>query len=696
MPTQFVLRVGFPWLETRGGVPAAIEFAKTAHCDRVMLFNCRGHAEPAHYDRKESERRAGVMKGAIKRFRAAKLGVGINNLATVGMNFSPPRFHRLAFQPLVDFDGRVVPECYCPLDPKFLKHVDHLFHTWASLDVDEVWIDDDFRYKTGASQCFCPRHLKAFGKLTGETWTREALLEAITAPSVAPTEMIRQWSEFQNDVLLCAVSCIARAVHRANPRVRVAFMGVNFSVYAYGSDYLRKLCDILSPDRPVLIRPEYGSMNDESRNNWSAYYPAWTCRRVFGEPPANATRYVGWPEGEVWPFARFTHSRKVLSLKLAWGAVFGFSSTTLNVLEMSDGMMHRDDPGMAEHLAATHKHVTAIGKIAEDTSLIPSGVSLEMPELRVGLRATPAYNDFGNFAPRTLPRLGVPLWPAGDEDAVPRVIVSSAALARQDRLSQWARHGLLIDRPAFEMLVALGRDDILGGARAYRPPGNDPAKATLRKGQRVAALERFTDDARNGRAAGRMLSMETAIALRGLFESVRFPRLRETGTKEFSVLSWFHDQEDAVFGPAVWAREWEGRRIVVLPFGLQDERAEYAILNWKRQWQLRGALRWLAGGSLPAHVEGMPDVHVVYRASPDGRRVVLSLANFSNDVAQGGRVVVPALARHGVRAVTGRVLASDARWSRFRSRVDTDGGIALSDALTIPSMETRIADFTWR
>jgi len=71
MTTQFVLRIGYSAYETPEGLRRSIRQTKRMHCDRVMLFNSRGHIEPAHLDRDEILRRAAVMPPSATSSRAA-------------------------------------------------------------------------------------------------------------------------------------------------------------------------------------------------------------------------------------------------------------------------------------------------------------------------------------------------------------------------------------------------------------------------------------------------------------------------------------------------------------------------------------------------------------------------------------------------------------------------------------------------
>jgi len=652
MPTEFVLRIIYSAYETPAGLRRYIALAKKAGCDRVMLFNSRGHNEPAHLDREEMVRRGEVMKKAVAAFRAAGFGVGINNLATIGMNFSPPRKHRFPFQNLVDPDGRTYTETFCPLDEEFRDYLAFIYRVCASLGGDEVWVDDDFRYKSGTAQCFCPLHLAEFAKMMGREWTRETLAEALTSPTLLPTGTARQWDALQNHGLFLAAKAIARGAREGNPHIRLAFMGIICNVQLYGAEYQRRIADILSPEKPLLIRPEYGSYSDVDRASWSAYLPLWSSRRSFGD------RYQPWPELETWPSTGYNHSRIVAQMKLAWGAVHGFTSSTINV---------SDNPEYFRILAKAKRQVAAIAETVEDPALTPRGVSVEMGENVTGLRTAPGYPSFQTLPCRLLARVGLPLWPDG---GCGRIVCGNAPLVRAKELAGFAREGMILDRPAFDTLAAMGRDDILGSA-ASAPMGGIPVQ------------ERFLEDARNGEAAGKAMSMELAIPVRPLLQGFRLPDLLE-----FTALTQFMDADGMDLSAGVWTRAWAGGRIAVLPFSLNESASENAIMNRLRKAQLQALLAWLTGAPLPVTVEGAPDLQLVYRHAPG--RIVLGLANFSLDAADRYKLTIPALA--GAERVQARVLDSSARRHEATLPVK-DGRLTLGGRFKVPAQEVRLIEF---
>lgn len=652
MAMQFVLRLLYGTFEMPAERAWTLERARLMRADRVMLFSARGHNEPAHLDHAEVLRRAAVMREAAVEFRAAGIGVGVNNLATIGMNFSPPRKHRFPFQNLVDADGATYPETFCPLDGDFRQYLDFLYTAWCTVQPDEVWIDDDFRYKTMAAQCFCPLHLAGFAEFTGREWTREEVVAAIASDGPVPNEMALHWADCQQQGLFSAARAIADAVHRVDPDIRIGFMGITNSVPFYGSVYLHDLCALLNPRQAPLLRPEYGSYNDESRTLWNAYVPRWCCARAVGD------RAELWPEMETWPYTGFNHSRRVTRMKLAWGAVFGMTSTTVNI---------GADAGMAGAVGEAKAMVRAIAEVIESPDLVPRGVSLEMSENRTAARSHAEPIGIEGFAARQLTRMGLPLWPEG---GCGRILVGNAPYVRRESLADFAREGLILDRSAFEVLAAMERDDLLGGARSGAMGG-------------LPVEEVCADQAANGRAAGSILSMELAIVVRPTVAGFSLP-----ASSDYTPLGWYLDAEGQRLSPSVWSRVWDGGRLVVLPYALNDANAEYAILNPVRKVQLESLLAWAAGRVLPVRIERGCDLAVVYREG--AKSLVVGLANYALDDADDYALVLPALA--GLSMVSARILDDQAHWQAARLPVDEEGRLRLSGPFRVPTQQVRVIE----
>jgi len=662
MQNDFVQRIALGEYETRAARKVLIADGRRMGITRVMLINTYGHIEPGHLDLDETRRRAAVMTEASRDFRAVGLGVGINIHVTLGMNMSPPRTEPLPCQHKVDFDGVIYRETYCPFDTQFQAYLAETYAIYAGVEgIDDIWIDDDYRYKTKAGQCFCPLHLAEFTRLTGRAWTREKVVAALPSNSLTPTALAVQWGEVQNQGLIAGARAIADAVHRVAPAVRIGFMPPKVDVSYYGGACVTEIGHILNPGTRGLARPEYGSYSDVDRVSWNAYLPTWSMHRAFGDT------YDGWPELETWPGTGYNHSARVVQMKLAWGALHGFVSTTLSGAR-------RDRPVLRAVADAKAQIAEITPFVTAPDNWQPRGISLEMSENTLGLRTKVDVLTVEVFAARLLARSGLPLWPDGGGG---RILVGNAPLTRQEELTAFACDGMLLDRDAFAVLEAMGRDDILGGARLAQRPG-------------YPAAEQFAALAQNGLFAGETDSLEAFSPVRNNLPVYQLP-----ASPEFTTLGWLHDQNRQPLGVGSWTRHWAGGKIVVLPFSFNEPGVEQGFLTARRVSQLAALLTWLTGRELPVRLEGAAyDLQVVYRQHRAGHRVFLGLANFGLDDATDFTVVVPALA--GATTTHIRVLDNRGKWQYVIRPVGEGGRLVFRGLLTVPDQQVRAYEIIGR
>jgi len=611
MEQRLVARIMLAQYETPEALENTIRETKAGGFNSVMVMNCRGHCEPAHYTCEQMLARAQLMAAAIVRFRDAGFGVSVNNLATIGMNLSPPSKHDFGIQPLVDPDGQIFPECFCPYDAKFMEYLDTMFGIWAALGPDEIWVDDDFRYKNKAAHCYCPLHLRQMELITGKVWEREELAGALrSAP--ASSELLRQWSDVQKNGLLNAARCIAHAVRKVNPNIPIGLMGINISMHHYGAEYLGEVARTFNPNGTPLLRPEFAAYSDAERIGWSAYRPLWACYRALGDI------YVALPEFETYPGTQFNHSHRVLRMKYAWAAAHGFR----HAAESTMWETVRFEPRFSAAQRGNFEVYANIANIVSDETLQTRGVSLELSQDRAGNNGAADILDVHAAAANMVGRLGLPLWPDGGHATF---LTGNSPLSDLARWDELAAGGLVIDRTAFDTLLALDETGRIGGATTAPMPG-------------VPAWERFEDVPENGRAAGDINSMETATARRAdmpAFVLPDDPRIR--------VLSWLEDEDGQRLSLATWIFETEQGRIAVLPFSMDDTSSISAIANWKRKGQIESLLEWAARKPLPVKVSGVADLFCVYRETAERDRIVLALANFSQDPATEFTLKIPAM-----------------------------------------------------
>jgi hypothetical protein len=663
MPNDFVERILLSQFETAKERKKIIARARKTGVTRVMLFDTYGHIEAGHFDLDVTRKRAGIIQKATRDFKAAGLGVGINVHVTIGMNMSPPRSEPLPFEHNVDFDGQVFPETYCPIDPGFQAFTAETYAILAAVEgIDDIWIDDDYRYKTKAAQCFCDIHLAEFAKITGRPWTRDEVVAALESPTPIPTEIGVQWSKLQNRAMIDCARALADAVHNVAPDLRIGFMPPSLNLIFYGGASIAEMAEVLNPAStnpgPSLIRPEYGSYNDLDRLGWSAYAPTWSAHRGYGDSAA----FEGWPEIETWPSTGYNHSARVMQMKLGWGAVHGYISTTI-----SSGRL--DKPAL-KAIANAKKQIVEITPFVTSSEWQTRGVSVELSENIVGLR--PRAGDTMNLnleESRIMSRFGIPLWPGGDNG---RVVMGNAPLARKDELDEFARDGMVVDRDAFEMLQHMGRDDILGGARLLPMPA-------------FPASEQFMDSSVNGEARGRHVALDSFSVVRHDFPIFDLPE-----SDEFTPLCQFLDQDENPFGVSAWTREWSGGRIAVVPFRLGQASAERGLLAPLRKTQLEAMLEWTSGKQLPVRFgfDSAYDLKVVYRQHTSGKRVFLGFGNFSLDDLTDVTLHLPLFAE--AKTVEIRMLDDQGKWKSTESAIGEGGCLKLRGRFGIPDQEIRV------
>lgn len=651
---QVIVRIMAAQYANADALQETTRYIKTAGFDGVMLMNnWAGNGEPAHYSPERIRERAAMMREAMAHFRDAGYPVSINNLCTIGMKLSPPAQYPFGIQPLIEFNGKVLSECFCPLDPAFHEYLRNLFGAWAALEPDSIWIDDDFRIKTSSGACFCPLHLKQLHKNTGHQFDRQSLVDELQENPDSP--LAATWQTIQKESLLHAARTIEEAVHSVNPAIPIGLMGVAGSVDLYGSDYLNDLTKVLCPRGPVLLRPEVCAYNDLYRIGWSAYYPLWACRRL------NNQNVKAFPEFETWPGTQFNHSRRVTRMKYEWAAVHGFR----NALDSAMWQSYQEEPDLPEYQRETFQRFRRLRELFADEELVARGVSLELPEANSGIGAT---HGAPVRAAVSAARLGLPLWPDG---GYARVLSGNSALRFLDVWDDLVADGVLLDQDAYQAVLAAGRSDLVGITKLESMP-------------RVPARERFADELALNCGA-KVIPLEWATSVRSLLQAVVFP-----ANSPVEVLSWFEDENGTRLSPATWRLQTLRGRLAVLPFSFADNGAQYAMVNWRRKCQVEWLLEWLADKPLPVKISSHADISCVYRESRVRNRVILAFANYSQDTATRLEVEVPAVGAWKKSRV--RRWNPDGEWRNLEAE-SQDSKLSLSGILAIEPQTVEVLEW---
>ncbi|WP_409345444.1 hypothetical protein [Paenibacillus sp. MBLB4367] len=227
---QYILRPLFTILQDETLWNSFMEYAKNIRADTVMAFST--HLEANHPDVQSLRERLPLFAKRFAEVRAAGMSPMINYYVTLGHSNMLPAEHARTFTEMVDETGRVESGCPCPLCPELRQYMVEAYKLFASLDVDALWIDDDFRLfgraVTHSFLCFCDRHLAAFAQRTGTVYGREeiqaALLMEPSSCTAAEMQLRRDWRAFQEDVLVELCLLLREACESVNPNINMGLM----------------------------------------------------------------------------------------------------------------------------------------------------------------------------------------------------------------------------------------------------------------------------------------------------------------------------------------------------------------------------------------------------------------------------------------------------------------------------------------
>jgi len=162
---------------------------------------------------------------------------------------------------LVNQHGEETLGCACPLSPAFRTRMGEMLRLWAGTGPDIIWMDDDFRmhnHGCGKTEldfyCYCPRHLDAFARFSGTSYTREELTAELLKPG-KPGPVRLQWLDFLGADMAETARWIRDECHSVSPSIRLAQMTSAPDVHAAeGRDWKKFLTGLCDP-HPPITRP---------------------------------------------------------------------------------------------------------------------------------------------------------------------------------------------------------------------------------------------------------------------------------------------------------------------------------------------------------------------------------------------------------------------------------------------------------
>ena len=619
----YYLRLYYPALETDQRVEQSLDFAQKAGVDGVLLFEASYDMDPALLTLETLEKRFARLQVVAPRFRAQGFAVHINMMITMGhVDAGCARPERFAFQFIVNAEGAASRSSACPLDPNFLEHVRAQYHMAAGCHPGAIWVDDDTSYlihDLAGLACFCPLHLQRVSERTGQVWTREALVAALSGN----LEARGAWLDVQEESILAYARTIESAVHAVDPHVRVGLMTVGTSFHAAEGRRSDRLLRALAGNTRPLIRPGSGFWND------------WTPGGVLdkSEDGARQVALIGpdvqaFAEIENHPYNAFCKSDRVLLLELGLDVLAGMPDLSLNLLTSMGGTGPLEPEG-TQYAGLLARHRPYLNALAREWSgRIRQGVGvscLEETPRHARWQIHPAAGRQASessavilsavIEPRPwehmLARLGLPV---GRPEQAPHWIAGETARALSDEVfNRWLREGAVLDPIAAQVCLERGWGAHLG-LRAVQPVAD-------------GVNEQIT----GGPRAGEILPVYNHIP----YDDLATYKVDDVQSQVLS--RWLNvDGQDR--GPAaVLLHSGAGvqgeMRAALLPYRLRAPAP--VLLNMAHRDQWAAMLEWVAQRPLPCRVTRGANLYPLCFYRPADQSWLVAIANLSADDVTG-------------------------------------------------------------
>ena len=438
----------------------------------------------------ETEAYVPVLKEAKEVLDRIGVTNSINVYTTYGpRTIQPARDSRAVlspFEPRVDWLGAVSKNSPCPLSPAFQKWLANHYSTLAGARPHYIWADDDFNHLPHCDTsyiCYCPRHLKRFGKAIGEREvSRERLVADVFAPG-PPHPWRAKWLEVLNQGMVETAAIIEKAVHCVSPDTRVSQMtSAYFNHEIEGRDYPQVLKTFAGSHTPTVRISTSGYWEGELR---MLYSQDENLRHAVLHVPEDAERCSeidNYPnslyiKSTTWMKAQMRHCC-LLNVPHQTLAVHDHNGTELDYEPEVGAMLRQAKPELKEISrmfggAGQFRGVRMLGH-PQIAQMIPLQATLPGPD---------GFASMGTGWADALRGFGFPIVFSGNEAVT--AVTGRVLWAFRDHLDEIFSGGVLLDYSALETLQELGREDLAGvsALRRYEP----------KKGELPVSGEHLTD-----------------------------------------------------------------------------------------------------------------------------------------------------------------------------------------------------------
>lgn len=200
------------------------------------------------------------MRAELRKY--APLRVGILIQASIGHGYwrdSPPAdFTRM--ETLAPDQPEALTHIVCPYDPKVRSYLRGIAVKLGHLKPDFLLIDDDYRIITGRYGCFCALHIAGFNHLTGNSYTRESLSDAVRNDRRVALE----YERFLGETFGEALSEFRAALNEASPGTNIYYCSCTRDL-KFSADFARRLA---APGQKPVIRLNNGRYSRETMRDF--------------------------------------------------------------------------------------------------------------------------------------------------------------------------------------------------------------------------------------------------------------------------------------------------------------------------------------------------------------------------------------------------------------------------------------------
>lgn len=519
------------------------------------------------------------------------------------------------FQHMVGDDGGTAIHTGCPLDGRFVADLAmRLRCVAAKAKPNLLLLEDDCHFGrqrgAGTFTCYCPLHLAAVGAKIGRAISREQLAAACRNPSADNFRERQAFAEAMRETMEGLGKAIRSAMDEVSPDTRIGVSGRH--EYARDGNAIFAFAKAVAGDRhrPLLRFAASAYDSNASYHSLIACFrsAAWACANM---PP----EIERMQELDQYPHSHFFLPDSFADAMLFLGAAFGSESV------LYYGASNLDDPlegdGYYRLLARRRPALEAYRAAIAGMRLCgvePLRVN-DQDNLRRYLLGGPA----SGWGVRLLMRYGIPQT-ARREGARATLVIGDEAKLLSDAKAKslLERGGVMLDGEAAAILCARGYADLVGADAKMSEP--IPASHEIVQG----AIGEV------GIAGAKIKNYAIAPATSAQIATVAELSSLRPGCEK--IADFVSSTGETLSPSAIRFRNASGGKVAVLAHGLFNNNSASVFAARKREL-VRVLFDWLSGGTIPAAVDGEPNVSLLVHEG--GGKMVFLVTVLRPDVLDG-------------------------------------------------------------